>query len=224
MTACRACALMASNSELGIGSVPIVPKPEAQFVFIGRDPSPRTAMRVGERGGRSVFIKEVFALADEAHVPEHKIYITNLCKCHWRTSRGTPLRDTETRPAALPTEYADCCVRTWLIKELQILTPHIVFSFGEELYQILKPFIVEPNPVPERFSATRDKSEPDAELYVATSGPLKIGMGSNVYTFIPLRHPGSSTSLVRSGSTDNRWKAHSKARRYAVTLLSAGCA
>ncbi len=222
--ACHSCRLMADNQGLGIPYIPIHPKPNAKFVFIGRDPSPRTASCVGVRGGKSVFINEVFSLADEAGIPEERVYITDMCKCHWRTSRGTPWKGTEGRSTILPTDIADVCVQTWLFKEMQILMPSIILSFGEELYQLLKGYLIAPNPAPEKLSATRDKSKMDAELYFSENGPFKIQLGSVLSDFVPLRHPGNSASLVRSALSDKRWQAHQQSRKKVVKLLNAGCA
>jgi uracil-DNA glycosylase len=215
---------MADNQKLGIPYIPIYPKPNAKFVFIGRDPSPRTATCVGVRGGRSVFINEVFALADDAGIPEEAIYITDVCKCHWRTSRGKPWEGTKDRSTFLPTDVAEVCVRTWLFKEIHILNPKLILSFGEELYQLLKRYLIEPNPVPEKLSATTDKSQMDAELHFSKNGPFKIRLGSILSDFVPLRHPGNSTSLIRSVPSDKRWQAHQESRRRVVKLLRAGCA
>jgi len=57
---CNACGLMDENASIGVPFVPILPKPNAKFIFIGRDPSPRTAKIVGLRGGKSAFINEIF--------------------------------------------------------------------------------------------------------------------------------------------------------------------
>ena len=97
ISSCDACWLMGENQKLAIPFIPILPKPNARFMFIGRDPSPRTAEIVGLRGGKSVFINEIFSQADVAGVPEEMIYITDMCKCHWRTSRGKPGKGTERR-------------------------------------------------------------------------------------------------------------------------------
>jgi uracil-DNA glycosylase len=113
-----------------------VPKPNAKFVFIGRDPSPNTAKCVGLRGRKSVFINEIFNLVNKAEVPEDYIYITDLCKCHWRTSRGMPWPGTNKRSTKLPADVAEKCLQQWLIKEIEILGPKVIISFGEELYQL----------------------------------------------------------------------------------------
>ena len=75
---CDHCGLMAANEEADIPFVPIVPKPDAKMVFIGRDPSPRTAREVGRRGGRSVFINEIYRMVDLAAVADEAVYITDL--------------------------------------------------------------------------------------------------------------------------------------------------
>ena len=222
--ACHLCWLMSDNQRLGIPYVPIFPKPNARFVFIGRDPSPRTASVVGVRGGNSVFINEVFALADEAGVPEELVYITDMCKCHWRTSRGTPLKGTEERSPFIRTDVAEVCIQKWLFREVELLQPKLILSFGEELYQLLKGYLTEPKPAPEKLSATRDKSIIDAELFFSKKGTFKIQLGSSVSDFVPLRHPGNSTSLRRSMDSDKRWQAHQESRKRVVELLRAGCA
>jgi uracil-DNA glycosylase len=209
---------MRDNHKLGIPYIPILPKPNAEFVFIGRDPSPRTATMVGVPGGRSVFINEMFALAKEAGVSEETIYITDMCKCHWRTSRGTPLKGTVSRSTLLPRDIAEACVQKWLFNEVGILKPKSIFSFGEELYQLLKPYLVEPNPVPEKLSATKDKSLLDAEVQFGEYGAFKMQLGSVTSSFVPLRHPGNSKSLVRNTAA---WRAHNKSRERAVNLLRA---
>ena len=43
---------MEENRLNQIPYVPILSKPRAKFIFIGRDPSPRTAKIVGKRGGK----------------------------------------------------------------------------------------------------------------------------------------------------------------------------
>ena len=220
---CFSCELMADNRRLGIPYIPIVPKQNAKFFFIGRDPSPRTADCVGVRGGKSVFVREVFALADEAGIPEEAVYITDMCKCHWRTSRGTPVEGTKWRSTLLPTDIADVCIRTWLLKEVQILEPKLIIAFGEELYQHLKGYLIVPSPAPEKLSASRDKSKLDAELLFNENGSFKIQLGSILSDFVPLRHPGNSTSLVRSIPSDRRWQAYQTSRKRVVKLLRNAC-
>lgn len=39
---CKACSLIKVNRELNIPLIPFIAKPDAKFVFIGRDPSPGT--------------------------------------------------------------------------------------------------------------------------------------------------------------------------------------
>jgi uracil-DNA glycosylase len=159
---CNACSLMQDNRKLSIPYIPIHPKPDAKYMFIGRDPSPRTATVVGVREGKSVFINEVFNIADEAGIPEEYIYITDMCKCHWRTSRRTPWKGTKKRSASLPLEISEICFNTWLYKEIEIFKPKIIISFGDEVYQLLKDYIISPLPIPDKLSATKDKSIMDA--------------------------------------------------------------
>jgi uracil-DNA glycosylase len=179
---------MADNRKLHVPFIPILPKPNAKFMFIGRDPSPNTAKIVGVRGGKSVFINEIFSLADEAGVAEEMIYITDMCKCHWRTSRGTPWKGTKDRDPLLPNDVAKTCVQKWLFKEVELLKPKIIVTFGEELYQLLKSHVVDPKPTPEKLSATKDKSAIDAELRFMQHGAFKIMLGSTSSDFVPLRH------------------------------------
>src|SRR6266508_4052649 len=40
---CSACWLMSENRDAGVRYVPVLPKPNARFMLVGRDPSPRTA-------------------------------------------------------------------------------------------------------------------------------------------------------------------------------------
>jgi hypothetical protein len=107
---------------------------------------------------------------------------------------------------------------------MELLQPTLIFSFGEESYQLLKDYVVDPKPAPEKLSATRDKSKMDAELHFSEKGAFKIELCSVVSDFVPLRHPGNSTSLGRSVPSDMRWHTHQKARERAVGLLRAGCA
>jgi uracil-DNA glycosylase len=217
---CNTCRLMKLNQERKIPYVPILPKPNGKFVFIGRDPSPRTAKYVGMRGGKSVFINEIFNLVDEAEIPEDFIYITDLCKCHWRTSRGKPLPGTEDRSNMLPAYIAERCLQLWLFKEIDILRPKVIISFGEELYQFLRIYVNKPYPVPEKLSATKDKSIPDAELEFNQNGAFKIKLGSIETFYVPLRHPGNTTSLVRTDQSDKRWQAYQTSRGQLKKLLS----
>lgn len=217
--ACNACWLMADNQKLGIPFIPILPKPKAKFVFIGRDPSPNTAKIVGVRGGKSVFINEIFDMIDEASVPEELIYITDMCKCHWRTSRGTPWRGTKGRDPLLPQDVARACVQEWLFREVDLLRPTMIFSFGEELYALLQEYIIGPNPAPEKLSATKDKSVMDAELHFVQHGAFRLKLGSTSADFVPLRHPGNSASLSRKDSSDKRWTAFAQSRKRAIDML-----
>jgi uracil-DNA glycosylase len=214
---CDACNLMADNRQLGIPYIPICPKPNAKFMFIGRDPSPRTACCVGVRGGRSVFINEPFCLADEAGIAEELIYITDMCKCHWRTSRGgTPCQGTEDRPPELPDCIAETCIQEWLFKEVDLLKPTLIIIFGEEAYKFLRNYVVYPSRPPQKLSASRDKSLQDAELWFAEEGPMKVRLGSAITKLVPLRHPGNAISLP---PTDKRRQAHQRSREKAIALL-----
>jgi uracil-DNA glycosylase len=220
--ACNSCRLMSDNEELDIHYIPILPKPDAKFVFVGRDPSPRTATSIGVRGGKSVFINEVFALADAAGVSEEGVYITDMCKCHWRTSRGTPWPGTEDRSTILPKDIADACIHQWLFQEIDTLNPRVIISFGEELYQQLKEYIIEPKEVPEKLSTSKDKSKIDAELLFGKGVSFKIRFGSVLCDYVPLRHGGNSTSLPRSNSNDIRRQAHNLSKERLIKILTKG--
>lgn len=219
---CNYCWLMAKNNDLKIKYIPINPKPNARFVFIGRDPSPSSVNCVGLREGKSVFIKEVFAIAEEAGVSEKEVYITDVVKCHWRTSRGTPIKGTENRSTLLPTEIAKVCAHQWLFKEIEILIPKVIISFGEELYQLLRENIIEPNPVPKKLSASLDKSIIDAELLFGEGVSFKIQLGSIVSYYAPLRHAGNSISLPQHDSQDKRSHAHNLSKERLIRLLMQG--
>jgi uracil DNA glycosylase superfamily protein len=210
---------MVENSEIGIPFVPIKPKPRARVVFAGRDPSPRTAKVVGDRGGRSVFINEVFRIADAAGLPEDLLYITDICKCHWRTSRGTPLPGTEHRTSKLDGKVARVCMETWLAKEIKILKPAVLVAFGEELYQLLRPFIVHPLPPPGRLSQDANKSTMDAERWFVENGPMALLLEGHSQLLAPLRHPGNSSGLTARNAKDRRSLFHSRATARVEQLL-----
>jgi uracil-DNA glycosylase len=211
---------MADNNRLNIPLIPFLPKPEANFIFIGRDPSPRTATTVGTRDSRSVFINEIFRIVDKAGLLDNYIYITDMCKCHWRTSRGTPYEGTENRSKKLPNDVAKACIKKWLIKEIEILNPKAIFTFGEELYKKFYNFITDPITPPKMFSASRDKSVMDAELYYIKFGPMKIKLGETETIYVPLRHAGSSGSLPRNELNDKRWSVYQESVTKVVKLLT----
>ena len=218
---CTACHLMAENKVLGIPYVPILAKPHAKVVFVGRDPSPRTAKVVGVREGDSVFIQEIFQLADDAGLREDQFYITDLCKCHWRTSSGgNPLPGTEARSPSLDRSVANACLHKWLVNELAILAPSLVVGFGEELYEILKQSINIPNPPLREFSAKADKSAPDAELWFAENGPMTVVLSERHYQLAVIRHPGNSSRLMASDQQDQRREAYERSRARLVKELS----
>ncbi|KAB2879246.1 hypothetical protein F9K33_09755 [bacterium] len=124
-------------------------------------------------------------------------------------TQRTPEEGTEIRSTKLPQDIAKICMEKWLFKEIELLNPKVIISFGEELYQLLKGYVVEPLLAPDKLSETKDKSKIDAELKCAEDGPFKIKLGSNVMDYYPLRHPGSSKSLSAS---DQRQKAYQKSR------------
>jgi uracil-DNA glycosylase len=201
---CKACSLMNENNIAGVRYVPIQPKPKARFMFIGRDPSPRTAQVVGIHGGKSAFINEVFKIAKSADCSDNDIYITDLCKCHWRTSVGSPLQGTEHRSSRLDISVAKTCLNTWLVSEIKILQPQLLIAFGEELYQILRPYISNPSPPPEKLSAKVDKSILDAEYWFVHNGPLTLKIEERVHEIVFLRHAGNSARLPQSTDEDKR--------------------
>lgn len=215
---CRACSLMEENGRLDIPYIPILSKPRARFMFVGRDPSPRTAAFVGVRDRRSAFIRDVFRLADEAGLPEDMVYITDMVKCHWRTSRGTPWPGTEPRPAAVPAAIAQACIRRWLWQEMEALQPIAMLTFGAELYEQIREYVVSPLPAPEKLSASRDKSLLDAELHFAEHGPFTVRLGSVTTALLPMRHAGSSSTL-REDAADRRWLVYRQGRDRAVDVL-----
>jgi uracil-DNA glycosylase len=221
---CNACGLMSENKAIGIRYVPILPKPDARIVFVGRDPNPRTAQEVGCRGGKSVFINTLFDIVDKARVSEQCIYITDLCKCHWRTSVGKPLPLTEYRSAKLDVSKAHICLNQWLVREIEILKPRLLVAFGEELYQLLRPLIVNPAPPPMKLSAKADKSVLDAEYWFVNNGTLTLSIGDKLWPLAILRHPGNSARLPQSSKTDLRLQIHKKATKQVIELVRAGCA
>ena len=210
---------MEENQSLGIPYVKILPKPEARIMMIGRDPSPRTAKIVGIPDGKSVFIKEIFSLAKDSGTRDENIYITDVCKCHWRTSRGIPLKGTKERERKLDKGLAKICINNWLVEEIKILCPKLIVSFGEEVYSLLMQYIVEPNPAPKNLSLTKDKSRVDAELFFIEGGSFNIKFGNIISAFAPLRHPGNTTSLQRSDPTDKRWNVYQMSRQKVVKLM-----
>ncbi len=216
---CKACYLMDENDSIGIPYIQILPKPDAKVIFIGRDPSPQTAKVVGVRGGRSVFIKEVFRIIDQSGVSEDLIYITDLCKCHWRTSVGKPLQKTKHRTTTLDVNIANLCLNHWLSREIEILEPKLIVSFGEELYQILRPFIINPKPVPEKLSAKVDKLVLDAEYWFVNNGAFTIKLNDTICSLAVLRHPGNSSRLSQQSSIDQRLQFHKRATQQVIELL-----
>lgn len=221
---CHACGLMAENNSLGIRFVPVVPKPSARVIFVGRDPSPRTAQSVGLRGGPSVFIREIFEIVDEAGISDDLIYITDLCKCHWRTSVGKPLHHTEHRSSNLDPTIADTCMSQWLIPEIRVIQPLLIVAFGEELYQLLRRNITHPSPAPLKLSASKDKSIPDAEAWFVENGPLLVELDSYDYSLVPIRHPGNSSRLPKSSPTgDRRYEYYRLARAQLIEFVSKVC-
>ena len=216
---CHACPLMSQNEAAGIAYVPVLPKPQAQFMFVGRDPSPRTVEQVGERGGKSAFINEIFRIVDTAGVAEEDIYITDLCKCHWRTSVGKPLSGTEHRHTKLEANIANTCVRTWLKREIEYLRPRLVIVFGDEGYNLLRPFITSPDPAPTKFSATRDKSVLDAEAWFVKHGPLTLSLTHQGYASAFLRHAGNIVRLPQSSVDDKRRHYYDQSVARIIQLL-----
>jgi uracil-DNA glycosylase len=218
---CRACNLMVENNELGIPYIPILPKLEAKIVFIGRDPSPRTANIVGVHEGGSIFIEEIFQLSNDAGIDEKDFYITDLCKCHWRTSSGgKPLPGTESRSTRLDQTIANTCLNKWLISEIEILNPSLLVGFGEELYEIIRDKIIYPDPPLREFSAKADKSVPDAELWFAEYGSMIIKLRESKYQFALVRHPGNTSRLKPSDEKDKRLDAYNNSRKRLVEELS----
>ncbi len=219
MGSCNKCGLMEENAKSGIRFVPVKPKPKAQVVFIGRDPSPNTARVVGEEGGRSVFINEIFALVAESGYPKEGIYITDLVKCHWRTSAGgSPVPGTQGRSTEVDKTKAQTCMDAWLAQELGVLKPRLVVAFGEEVYSLLSSRIVSPQPVPAKLSASIDKSIPDAESWFADNGPFQARLGGQEFPIAFLRHPGNSRQLTRDPK-DKRVQAYEASRKRLVNML-----
>jgi len=221
---CIACELMNENNLLDVPFIPVVSKPLAKVVFIGRDPSPRTAKSVGLREGRSVFIKEIYNLVDEAHISDDLIYITDLCKCHWRTSVGTPLPRTEHRSKKLDPIIAQTCMGQWLIPEICTLQPRLIVAFGEEVYQLLVKHISNPDKPPSMLSASADKSVLDAEFWFVENGPLSVRFDGVDYALAPMRHPGNSSRLPKSSTkTDRRYEYYQLARNQVKDLIEKAC-
>jgi len=221
---CDACGLMKANNALGITLVPIKPKPLAKVVFIGRDPSPRTAEIVGERGGRSVFINTIFNIVDTAKVSEDLIYITDVCKCHWRTSVGQPIKGTESRDTQLDETIARCCMNKWLTREISILQPKLLIAFGEELYHILLDSITYPGSnKPKKLSASMNKSTEDAEKWFVENGPMTISLDQSEYQLAVLRHPGNTQKLRRDVVGDLRYQYYRKSFDRTVEIVRLAC-
>lgn len=217
---CSVCKLMNENNLLDIPFIPVVPKPHAKIIFIGRDPSPRTAKSVGLREGRSVFINEIFGLVDEACISDDYVYITDVCKCHWRTSVGTPWPKTEHRPKKLDPIIARTCLNQWLIPEINTLQPRLIVTFGEEVYQLLLQHITHPDLTPSMLSASTDKSIPDAEFWFVENGPLSVRFDGVDYALAPMRHPGNSSRLPKSSTkTDRRYEYYQLARNQVIDLV-----
>lgn len=219
---CHACWLMSENEATNIPYLPVLPKPQAQFMFVGRDPSPRTVGQVGERGGKSAFINEIFRIVDTAGVAEEDIYITDLCKCHWRTTVGKPLPGTEHRLTKLDVNVANTCVRTWLKREFEYLRPRLVIVFGDEGYNLLRPFITYPDPAPTKFSATRDKSVLDAEAWFVRHGPMTLSLTNQGCASAFLRHAGNIVRLPPSSGVDKRRHYYDEAVTRVIQLLQEG--
>ena len=150
---------------------------------------------------------------------EDKISITDLCKCHWRTSRGTPLPKTEDRPQEIDNQVAKTCMESWLLKEIQILAPKIIIIFGEELYKLFRPYIKSPKQPPLKLSKTKEKSVMDAEKWIFDNGPFTINIDNKDYPFMALRHPGSSVSLPKNKSEDKRFEYYSNCRQQLINLI-----
>lgn len=217
---CKACNLMEDNRIRDIPYIPILPKPNAKVIFIGRDPSPNTAKIVGVRGGRSVFINEIFKMIDESGQSEDSVYITDICKCHWRTSAGGhPFPGTEDRSILLPHSIAKSCINQWLIKEIEILKPKLIIAMGEENYQLLKPYIINPITLPKKLSARKDKSIMDAELWFTENGPFTIKLNDNEWQLAILRHPGNSIKLPKNNLNDFRLKYYQRSRNKVIENL-----
>ena len=210
---------MAENESKQIPYIPILPKPNAKFVFVGRDPSPNTAKIVGIHGGKSVFINEIFRLCDEAKIPDEEIYITDLCKCHWRTSVGTPSPGTEDRNTKLDKDIAQKCFETWLVCEIEFLAPKLIVAFGEEIYQLLRPYIITPSSPPKRLSARRDKTQLDAEMWYVDNGCMEILIGGSRWPLAVLRHPGNSSRLPKGAKGDYRAEYHHRATERIIDYL-----
>jgi uracil-DNA glycosylase len=220
---CQACPLIVENAALDIPFVPILPKPNAKIIFIGRDPSPRTATIIGKRSGKSVFINEIFNIVDSAGVCEREIYITDLLKCHWRTSVGKPISGTEKRSTKVDSNYATTCMHKWLFQEIQILKPKLIIIFGEELYQIMRKLIINPEPPPLKLSASLDKSVIDSEYWFVKNGCFTLEIDKEKYSMIPLRHPGNSYRLPKNKKTDRRWEFYKSSREILISKMHCVC-
>ncbi len=212
---CRACSLIEENISLKIYPVRILPKPNAQIMFVGRDPSPRTVSELGRREEnspyKSIFIEDIFRMVAAAGISDDQFYITDICKCHWRTSVGSPWPGTEARSTQLNKGCSDTCMHKWLFREVEILRPKLVVAFGEEVYQLLRPQLTIPNPSPEKLSASKDKSVLDAEYWLVQNGLFTINILGNNYSLAIIRHPGNSRRLPKSTKGDLRYFYHQKA-------------
>jgi hypothetical protein len=110
-------------------------------------------------------------------------------------------------------------MQKWLSREVEILKPRLIVAFGEEVYQLLRPWLSSPYPPPEKLSASKDKSVADAELWLAQNGTLVINLSGENFPVAILRHPGNSQRLTKSTADDQRYYFHQKATEVVISLI-----
>ena len=112
--ACRLCA------TLGEDQVPAEGNPDADVMFVGRDPGATEAELgrpfVGPCGDILNYI------LDEAQLDREDIYITNAVKCHTPNNRGP-------HPAEIR-----MCGEHWLRREIEGVNPAIVVVMGKDAH------------------------------------------------------------------------------------------
>lgn len=113
----------------------------------------------------------------------------------WRvkSSNNNPYPQINYRKANIPDEKCKKCISRWLVKEIESIKPKAIVTFGEEVYQQFKQFIVEPNPscIP-KLSTSKDKSIMDAEKWQYINNcSLKIKISGIKIIYYAIRHPGN---------------------------------
>ncbi|MDD5464692.1 MAG: uracil-DNA glycosylase [Candidatus Moranbacteria bacterium] len=111
MSACSACALRSSCTQVVFGSG----NPEAKIMFIGEAPGKKEdATGTPFVGAAGKFLNEMLA---EIKLKREDVYIANVCKC----------RPPENRDPS-PEEIATCW--PWLLQQIQIIQPKLIITLG----------------------------------------------------------------------------------------------